>query len=405
MNLRENIAVALQGLAANKLRSALTMLGIIIGVLAVILGTAIGQGSRDQVLARIQSLGSNAITVSPNRGPQRGAVGGGAGSGQSLTMEDAEAIKTGAPTVTAVAPQFQRSSQVKYLNQNTSTSIVCTTPEFLKIRGFSIERGQMFTDRDVRGRRKVCIVGKTTATTLFGDGAPIGRNLRIGGINFKITGLLASKGNALFGDPDDQIVIPITTGMNQVFGVDRLNQIYAQTARAEDATRAAAEIEEVLRKAHKLTNSEESDFQVRTQQEFMELQDASSQTLTFLLTGIAAVALVVGGIGIMNIMLVSVTERTREIGIRKAVGARGANILLQFLIEATTLSVLGGIIGIGAGFAVCALVTQFLGFPTVISWFWIAVSFTSSAVIGVFFGIYPAYTASQLDPIEALRYQ
>lgn len=405
MNLRENIAVALQGLAANKLRSALTMLGIIIGVLAVILGTAIGQGSRDQVLARIQSLGSNSITIMPNRGPQRGAVGGAQGSGQNLTVEDADYIRKNVPSVIAVAPLVQRNSQVKYLAQNTSTQIVCTSPEYLQIRVYTLEKGAMFTDRDVRGRRKVCVVGKTTATTLFGDSAPIGKTLRIGGINFKILGLLASKGNALFGDPDDQIVIPITTGMKQVFGVDRLNQILAQTAQADDATRASADIGEALRKAHKLTNSQDDDFQVRTQQEFMELQDQSSQTLTFLLTGIAAVALVVGGIGIMNIMLVSVTERTREIGIRKAVGARGANILLQFLIEATTLSALGGMIGIGAGFAVCALVTQFLGFPTVISWFWIIVSFSSSAVIGVFFGIYPAYTASQLDPIEALRYQ
>ncbi len=220
-----------------------------------------------------------------------------------------------------------------------------------------------------------------------------------------MVGLLKLKGSALFGDPDDQILIPISTGMKQVFGVDNLNQIYAQTAKAEDATTAAAEIETALRKSHKLTASEDSDFSVRTQQEFMQIQDASSQTLTFLLTGIAAVALLVGGIGIMNIMLVSVTERTREIGIRKAVGARGGNILLQFLIEATTLSVLGGLLGIASGFAVCGLVSTYLGFPTVISPFWIIVAFSSSAVIGVFFGIYPAWKAAQLDPIEALRFQ
>src|SRR5688500_3181793 len=234
MNLWENVLVALQGLAANKLRSLLTMLGIIIGVLAVILGTAIGQGSRQQVLERIQSLGSNAITVFPGA-TRQGAVSGGAGSRQSLKLEDADAIRKGCPTVIAVAPQVQQRAQVKYGNQNTSTSIVCTTPEFLSIRGFRVERGKFFTDSDVRGRRKVCVIGKTTAETLFGDNAPIGKSLRIGGINFKIVGLLALKGSALFGDPDDQIVIPVTTGMKQVFGQDYLSNIYAQTAKAEDA--------------------------------------------------------------------------------------------------------------------------------------------------------------------------
>jgi putative ABC transport system permease protein len=404
MDLWENVLIALQGLAANKLRSALTMLGIIIGVLAVILGTAIGQGSREQVLERIQSLGSNAITVFPGQSRQ-GAVRGGAGSRQSLKLEDAETILKNCPTVIAVAPQVQRSSQVKYGNKNTNTSIVCTTPEFLQIRGFRVERGKFFTDKDVRGRRKVCVVGKSTAEDLFGDSTPIGKSLRIGGINFRIVGLLALKGTAIFGNPDDQIVIPVTTGMKQVFGVDYLSNIYAQTAQAEQATKAAAEIEDALTKAHKILPGEESDFSVRTQQEFMEIQDQSSQTLTFLLTGIAAVALLVGGIGIMNIMLVSVTERTREIGIRKAVGARNINILFQFLIEAMTLSLVGGLTGIAGGFAASNLITSLLGWPTVISPFWVITAFSSSAAIGIFFGIYPAYKAAQLDPIEALRYQ
>jgi putative ABC transport system permease protein len=404
MDIWENILVALQGLAANKLRSVLTMLGIIIGVLAVILGTAIGQGSRQQILDRIQSLGSNAITVFPGQSRQGPAMGG-QGSAQSLTLDDADAIRKNCPTVIGVAPQVQRSAQVKYGNQNTSTSIVCTTPEFLSIRGFKMESGEFFTDHDVRGRRKVCIVGQTTAQNLFGGSTPIGKSLRIKGINFKIIGLLALKGSALFGDPDDQIVIPVTTGMKQVFGVDSVSQIYAQTAKAEQATKASGEIEEALRKSHKLLPSAENDFSVRTQQEFMQLGDQSSQTLTFLLTGIAAVALLVGGIGIMNIMLVSVTERTREIGIRKAVGAKNFNILFQFLIEALTLSILGGLIGIGGGFLVSALITSLLGWPTIVSPFWVVVAFCSSAAIGVFFGIYPAYKAAQLDPIEALRYQ
>jgi len=405
MNIWENIQIALTGLATNALRSALTMLGIIIGVLAVILGTAIGQGSREQVLSRIQSLGSNSITIFPGQ-MRNGPVGGGQGSSVTLKISDADAIRRDCSLVTGVAPQVQRSAQVKYGNQNTSTSIVCTTPEFLSIRGFSVGSGQFWTDGDVRGHRKVCVVGQTTATNLFGEGvAPVGKSLRIQGINFQIVGLLAVKGSAMFGDPDDQIVIPITTGMKQVFGVDNISNIYAQTAKAEDATAASAQIEESLRKSHKLKATEESDFSVRTQQEFMEIQDASSQTLTFLLTGIAGVALLVGGIGIMNIMLVSVTERTREIGIRKAIGAQEGDILLQFLIEATTLSVLGGALGIVGGFAVCTLVTAFLGFATSIMPFWVVVSFLSSAAIGVFFGIYPAYKAARLDPIEALRYQ
>ncbi|HVF10384.1 MAG TPA: ABC transporter permease, partial [Abditibacteriaceae bacterium] len=404
MNLWENVLVALQGLAANKLRSLLTMLGIIIGVLAVILGTAIGQGSRQQVLERIQSLGSNAITVFPGQSRQ-GAVMGGAGSRQSLKMEDADAIRKGCPTIIAVAPQVQQRAQVKYGNQNTSTSIICTTPEFLPIRGFRVERGKFFTDSDVRGRRKVCVIGKTTAQNLFGDNVPIGKALRIGGINFKIVGLLALKGSALFGDPDDQIVIPVTTGMKQVFGQDHLSNIYAQTAKAEDAVKASIEIENVLMKAHKIAPNDDPDFTVRTQQEFMQVGDQASQTLTFLLTGIAAVALLVGGIGIMNIMLVSVTERTREIGIRKAVGAKNSNILFQFLIEAMTLSIVGGLTGIGGGFLAANLITSWLGWPTVVSLFWVGVAFSSSAIIGMFFGIYPAWKAAQLDPIEALRYQ
>ena len=240
MNIWENINIALSGLSSNALRSALTMLGIIIGVLAVILGTAIGQGSREQVLSRIQSLGSNSITIFPGQ-RRNGPVGGGQGSSVTLKMSDIEAIKRESPTV---APQYQSLAQVKYGNQNTSTTIVSTTPEFLEIRGFSVGTGEFFTHGDVRGNRKVAVIGQMTATNLFGEGAaPIGRELRIRGINFTIVGLLSLKGSAMFGDPDDQIVIPITTGMKQLFGVTNLSNIYAQTANAEDATQASAEIE------------------------------------------------------------------------------------------------------------------------------------------------------------------
>jgi putative ABC transport system permease protein len=253
--------------------------------------------------------------------------------------------------------------------------------------------------------RKVCLVGKTTATTLFGDSTPIGKNLRIQGVSFEIVGLLASKGNALFGDPDDLIMIPITTGMKQVFGIDYLSNIYAQTAEADQADQATKEIEAALRKTHRLRTGEPDDFRVRAQQEFMQMQEQSSQTLTLLLSGIAGVALLVGGIGIMNIMLVSVTERTREIGIRKAVGAKNSNILIQFLIESMTLSILGGLAGIAGGFAASMMISKMLDMPTIVSLFWVGVAFGSSAIIGIFFGIYPAYKAAQLDPIEALRFQ
>ncbi len=403
MNLWENFLVGLGGIAANKLRASLTMLGIFIGVLAVVLGTAIGQGARQQILSNVQSLGSNSITIFPGQARQ-GGVGGGQGSSVALKMKDVDAIRKNCPTVSAVAPQLQRSAQVKFGNQNTSTSIVCTTPEFLSIRGFSVAKGDFFSDRDVRGRRKVCVIGSTTAKTLFGGSAPLGKTLRIGGIVFKIVGLLTTKGSAMFGDPDDQIVIPVTTGMTQVFGADSLSNIYAQTTNADDAAQASQEITAALHKSHRIKAGDD-DFSVRTQQEFLQFGDQAGQTLTFVLSGIAGVALLVGGIGIMNIMLVSVTERTREIGIRKAVGATGTNILFQFLVEAATLSILGGVLGIAGGFAVSALIRSTIGFPAQVAPFWVMVSFCSSAAIGLFFGIYPAYTASKLDPIEALRYQ
>ena len=404
MNLWENVLVALQGLAANKMRSTLTMLGITIGVFAVILGTAIGQGARQQILGQVQALGSNSITIFPDSS-RGGTVPRGSQSGEDLTLEDAEKILANCPTVIRVAPQVQRGAQVKFRNKSAETNIVCTTPDFLEIRGYTVAQGTFFSDRDVRGRRKVCVVGKTTATKLFGEGTPVGKSMRIQNINFRIAGILEPKGSAMFGDPDDQIVIPLTTGMKQVFGVDAISTIYAQTAEAEDADKAVSEIEDVLRKTHNIKANEANDFDVRSQQELMQFGDNATQILTFLLSGIAGVALLVGGIGIMNIMLVSVTERTREIGIRKAVGARNFNIMFQFLIEALTLSILGGLMGIGGGFAVAALLTKFTSVPALVSWLWVSIAFSVSAGIGIFFGIYPAYKAAQLDPIEALRFQ
>ena len=404
MNIWENVIVALQGIAANKLRAALTMLGIIIGVMAVILGTAIGNGSREQVLERIQALGSNSMTIFSGQ-QKKGGVSFGFGSTQTLKMTDVTAIRKNCPHVIAVAPQLQRNAQVKYLNQNTSTTILGTSPEFLQIAVFQVETGQFFTDKDIRSMRKVCVIGKTTATALFGDSTPIGKSVRIQGISFKIVGLMALKGSAMFGDPDDRVYIPVTTAQKMVFGVDYLSQIAAQTASVDTTTAAVSELEDTLRKSHKLAANADDDFLIRTQAEFMQTQEQAGEAFTFLLTGIAAVALLVGGIGIMNIMLVSVTERTREIGIRKAVGANTFNILFQFLIEAMTLSVCGGLIGIGGGFLTSSLIGSLLGWPTIISMTWVLLAFLSSATIGVTFGLYPAWKAAQLDPIEALRYQ
>ena len=403
MNIWENIVVALQGLTANKLRSALTMLGITIGVFSVILGTAIGQGARQELLGRVQSLGSNSIIIFAD--PSRGGTEQNSAKSDPLTVEDADYIGEHSPLVTRIAPQVQRGAKVKFRNKSADTNIVCTTPAYTKISNYELEAGDYFSDRDVRGRRKVCVVGKTTATKLFGEGTPIGKTLRIQRINFTIVGILKSKGSSLFGDPDDQIIIPLTTGMKQVFGVDDISTISAQTANASDSPKAVEQIKAALRVHRKIRPPAKDDFDVRSQQELMQFGDTATQILTYLLSGIAGVALLVGGIGIMNIMLVSVTERTREIGIRKAMGARNFNILFQFLIEALTLSVTGGLIGILGGYGVSAMLTNYVGVPTLVSPLWVSIAFFVSAGIGVFFGIYPAYKAAQLDPIEALRFQ
>ena len=403
MNIYENILVALQGLTANKLRSALTMLGITIGVFSVILGTAIGQGARQELLKRVETLGSNSIIIFGD--PSRGGTEKNSSKFEPLTVENADDILAHSPLVTRIAPQVQRDAQVKFRNKTAQTNIICTTPDYAEISNYQLAAGQFFSARDVRGRRKVCVVGKTVATKLFGDGTPIGKSMRIAQVNCVIVGILKSKGSSLFGDPDDQVLIPLTTGMNQVFGVKDISTISAQTANSADSPRAVEQIKAALRKSRKIKSKEKNDFDVRSQQELMSFGDKATQILTFLLSGIAGVALLVGGIGIMNIMLVSVTERTREIGIRKAMGARNFNILFQFLIEALTLSVTGGLIGIAGGYVVSALLTTYTPVPALVSPLWVSIAFFVSASIGIFFGIYPAYKAAQLDPIEALRFQ
>lgn len=404
MNLWTTVGVALQSLTANRLRSALTMLGIAIGVLAVILCTAVGSGARQQVLGQIEALGSNSIIVMPGQ-ERRGAVSLGIGSKPSLKLKDVAAIRKSCPHVVAVIAQLQRAAQVKYDGQNTSTTIVCSEPDLLSVQKFRIETGRFITERDEQGSRKVCVLGKTTARTLFGDSKPIGRLVRIKGIAFKIVGLMALKGSAMFGNPDDQVYIPVTTGMRTVFGLDYITQITAQASSSDSSQQALNEIDATLRREHRLAPGVAADYTLASQAELLKSVGTIAQLMTLLLAGIASIALFVGGIGIMNIMIVSVTERTREIGIRKAVGAKKRDILVQFLVEAMTVSVLGGILGIVTGVGLATLIAALLKWSPIVSPLWISISFFSSLFIGVFFGIYPAYQAAQMDPIEALRHQ
>lgn len=402
MNIWSNIWVALQSLTTNKLRSALTVLGITIGVLSVILCTAVGNGVRQQILGQVQALGSNSIIVFPGQ-QKRGGVA--IGTKPSMKPKDATAIRKECPSIVAVSATLQRPAQIKFGNKNSTTNIICTEPDYLVIQNFLVESGRFITERDVSSMKKVCVIGKTTAQDLFGNDVPLGKMIRIQGVAFRIIGIMALKGSAMFGNPDDQVYIPVTAGMKLVFGVDYVTQLNAQVGDVTKNEQAKRELEKTLRKMHRLKDGDEDDFTILSQAELLRSVNVIGTALTLLLAGIASISLIVGGIGIMNIMIVSVTERTREIGIRKAVGARNRDILFQFLIESMTVTLLGGTIGILAGLGISNLIASLLGWSSIVSPFWIIASFASSTAIGVFFGIYPAYQASQLDPIEALRYQ
>ena len=404
MNLSESIKVAFEGLSANKVRSGLTMLGVVIGVSAVIAMIAIGQGAKQQTMERIQSMGTNVLSVMSGQA-RSGMVRGGMGSVQTLTYEDALAIEKECPAVVAVAPELHMNAQVKYKNMNTMTNITGTTEDYPDIRSFKVEKGRFFTDRDVRSMRRVGVIAPTAAANLFGQSSPLNKMVRINGINFKIVGITKAKGSSGWQDPDDQIFVPLTTAQKRVFGMDFIRSINAQAKSMDQMAEASAQIEELLRKRHKIGPASESDFMIRNQAEFMETAAQTSETFTMLLAGIAAVSLLVGGIGIMNIMLVSVTERTREIGIRKAVGAKSRDILLQFLIESVVLSLFGGLIGILFGIGAARILAQTAGWQVAISLPAVLLAFGFAAGVGIFFGIYPARKASSLRPIDALRYE
>jgi len=387
------------------MRSVLTALGIIIGVGAVIAMTGVGNGAKSQVEAQIASLGENVILIFSGGMSPNGLRTGWGGAG-TLKIADAEAIEREIPHVTVVSPEIRTTAQVVAGNQNWMTQILGESADYFDLRQWPLADGSSFTAQDVRSTNKVAVIGKTVATTLYGSASPLGQIIRIKNVPFIILGVLAPKGLSVMGtDQDDVIVLPYTSAMKRVAGVTTLRGINIQVENARDMAPAQQQIIALLRQQHGIRPGKEDDFTVRSQEEIAAMATATSKIMALLLGAIASVSLVVGGIGIMNIMLVSVTERTREIGIRMAVGAHGRDILLQFLIEAVALSSLGGVIGILLGLGSSWLISTFAGWPIATSASSIAIAFLFSAAVGIFFGFYPAKKASQLDPIEALRYE
>jgi putative ABC transport system permease protein len=399
------LKVAFRALRRNKLRTALTMLGIIIGVGAVIAMVGIGNGAKAQVQARIAALGQNVIQVFSGS-INRGGVHSGFGGAGTLTVEDAVAMEKEVPGVVAVSPEVRSGAQIMAGNNNWSTSIQGESVSYPAIRQWDLADGNMFSDLDVRSAAKVCILGKTTADNLFPEDDPVGKTIRIRNVPVKVLGVLRPKGASMFGsDQDDVVIVPYTTGMKRFAGQTMLRSILVQAASAEQITQVQNAIGELLRQRHRIQQGADDDFILRNQQEIAETMSATTEVMTALLAAIASVSLLVGGIGIMNIMLVSVTERTREIGVRMAVGAKPSYILLQFLIEALSLSVAGGLLGIASGVGAARIVAVRLHWPVLIQPAVITLSVVFSALVGVAFGLYPAWKASRLDPIDALRFE
>jgi putative ABC transport system permease protein len=399
--------IALHALGRNKLRSALTALGIIIGVGSLIALLAIGHGARAEVEKQVASLGENVIQVSAGS-ISKSAVKMGLGSSGALTVEDADALREEVPDAVAVSPEVKIKAQVVSGNRNWSTEIYGNSPDYFTIRQWDTSDGDVFTEQDVRGAAKVAVIGQEAAEQLFGeDEDPIGEIIRIRNLPCKVVGVLVAKGASASGsDQDDGIIIPYTTAIRHLIGKQTgLRRIYVQAANLDALPVVEKKVLDLLRQRHHIEPGGDDDFKVRSQTEIAESATATARTMTLLLSLIASVSLVVGGIGIMNIMLVSVTERTREIGIRMAIGAHRRDIMRQFLIEAVTLSALGGLIGIVIGSGTAQLLTALADWPTLISPDAVFVAFVFSALVGIFFGYYPARKASRLDPIEALRYE
>jgi len=405
MRVASTLKIAFRALRRNKMRSMLTALGIIIGVGAVIAMTGIGNGAKAQVESQIASLGQNVILIfSGSMSP--GGVRTGWGGAGNLKIEDADAIRREIAAVTVVSPEVRSGAQVAAGNQNWGTQILGESDDYFDLRQWPLADGATFTPQDIRGSNKVAVIGKTVAKQLYGSDSPLGQIIRIKNVPFIVVGILTPKGLSVMGtDQDDVVVLPYTSAMKRVTGATTLRGINVQVATPQDLVPAQQQIISLLRQRHNIRAGKDDDFTVRNQQEIAEMATATARVMSMLLGAIASVSLIVGGIGIMNIMLVSVTERTREIGIRMAVGAHGRDILLQFLIEAVALSSMGGVIGILLGLGTSQLLSAMAHWPTLISVSSIVVAFFFSAAVGIFFGFYPARKAASLDPIEALRYE
>ena len=392
---------AVRSLIANRLRTFLTMLGVVIGVGSVLAMIALGEGARKSVEDSIKSMGTNLLWVRPGA-DQHGPVRGGAV--ETLLLEDADAI-LGISNVVAIAPEVSKNAQAKYLSNNFNAGIVGTTHSYMSVRSFEINEGDFISERDVMARRRVAVLGAEAATELFADAPPVGERIQIKGISFEVIGVLKAKGEAGWSNPDQQIIVPISVAQKNLFGMKYVTNIGVQLDDEKNMEETQKEIKELLRTRHRLREDAESDFNVRSQTEMLQRMSEVTGTFTALLGGVAAVSLLVGGIGIMNIMLVSVRERTKEIGIRKAVGAKDKDILTQFLIEATVVSVIGGMLGIGMGYGIAILISKLANWVTIVPLYSIVLAVGTSAGIGLIFGVWPARIASKLDPVEALRYE
>ena len=406
MRLLNLFKIATKAIILNKTRTLLTMLGIIIGVASVIAMLAIGEGSKESIRTTISAMGSNMITIQPgadSRGPARGS----GGDVQTLTLENYKTIKEQSDLISYITPVVNGNGQIINGSNNWPSSIYGVNPEYLDIKVVGLQSGSMFTDAEVKSASKVAVIGQTVVDNVFPDGQePVGQMIRFNNIPFKVIGVLEEKGENTFGqDQDDVVIAPYTTVQKRILAINHLNQIIASAISEDDAPDAVEQISKILRTEHKLLDAEEDDFSVRSMEELISTFSSTTEMLTILLVAVASISLLIGGIGIMNIMYVSVKERTKEIGLRMAVGAKGADILMQFLIEAILISITGGLLGVLLGLGASVFIEQFLGWPTSVALYSIVISFAVCAVTGIFFGWYPARKASALDPITALRYE